>query len=139
MTDVLNWKYERCNDIVLKAINSKNFNSRSDLADFLGMNIKTLGRRIRLLKESGKLVIHRYMDNNFIYMIGKDAEFGWNAYEAKEILAFRNEAEDLGHKVYDPSSMKLHSIYDADRAPSLHIGDQLASELDACVDELFPG
>jgi len=136
MIGVLNWKYVCSDDLVLNAINSKNFISRNNLADILGMNVKTLGRKIKALKDSGKLIIHRYADNNFIYMIGEDADFGWNAYEAKEIIAFRNDCEDGGHTVVDPSSTRIYYIDQI--APSLRISPELATELDECVDKLFP-
>ena len=136
MVGVLNWRYNYGSDKVLDAINSKNFVSRSDLADFLGMNIKTLGRRIKSLKEDGKLIVHRYAENNFIYMIGEDAEFGWNAYEAKEILGYRDDCEDMGHTVVNPASVRLYDIPEV--STPLVLSAEESAELDICIDKLFP-
>ena len=89
MNIILNWKYESIGNDVLDYIASVDFDSQDMIARDLGINPKTLRRRIAKLKEDGSLVIYRYENNNFIYCIGDDAKRGWNSYQCMEIAKHR--------------------------------------------------
>ncbi len=87
MIVILSWKYND-DDIVLDAIKA---NSRleniNELAVKLGVSIATLNRKLRILKKEGKLVSHRYKNNNLIWCIGGDVDY--NAWEAYQIAKYR--------------------------------------------------
>ena len=90
MTVILKWNYVYGSDFTLDAIAMNDAGSVDDLAVVLGLSKRTTERRLSSLKKSGRLVIHRYADNNFIWMIGDDASKCWSAHDAYEIAVHRD-------------------------------------------------
>ena len=120
---VLNWKYEETGDRVLDYIASVEFDSRDNIAEDLGMSIKTVGRHIARLKEEGLLVVLRYENNNFIYMVGNDAKMNWDKYQARHIAIHRMYDFDLD-EVSEEESRELplfkNEIEDANEDDGYH-------------------
>jgi len=118
------------------------------IAKDLGVSTKTIKRAVKTLKDQGKLIVHRYKDNNFVYMLGEDATRDWNAYEAIEIYKHRTGEVSLEDVTEIPDDVQEYvESLDAKfayeyRAPETE-GKALtftrieAKELDGIVDNLF--
>lgn len=89
MIIVLKWKYNSRKDMLLDYMVNHDFDTQEDIAKGMGISKKTIQRNVSKLKNDGLLIIHRYKDNNFIYMVGDDAEKNWNKYEAYHIAKYR--------------------------------------------------
>ena len=82
-------------DELLDALCTCDYDTQSDIASKFNVSTKTIGRRISKLKEDGLLIVHRYQDNNFIFMIGSDAENNWNKHDAYETARYRKCIQDV--------------------------------------------
>ena len=89
MNIVLDWKYKDTGLLVLDYIAHNKFDTQDDIAISLGLNPKTVRRQIAKLKEQGMLIVHRFHGNNFLYLIGQDAQEKWNKFEARHIAVYR--------------------------------------------------
>jgi hypothetical protein len=130
---VLNWKYKIGSDKVLDAINTGSFNDLEELSKIIGISLSGLKKRISKLKKDGLLVIHRYQNNNFIYMIGDDVKNNWSKSDAVHIAIHRDlipgsSKEDL------TDGFNYKDIF---KGKSLEFTDEEKKEMDIIVDELI--
>ena len=109
------------------------FNTQDDIARLLGISISGLKKRIRKLKRDGMLKIHRYRNNNFIYLIGGDAFMDWDAKEARHIAIHRKHKfeEDID----EPTSL-LYPLFKGECVP-LEFSKEEKELMDVTVDMLL--
>lgn len=90
MIIVLDWKYEVGTDNMLDILHQfKVFDSLDDVVIEADISRSAVEKKLKKLRDKGLLISHRYKDNNFIWMIGKDAENKWNKWEAHQIAVHR--------------------------------------------------
>ncbi len=89
MVVILSHDYDVGTDDLLDYIAGVEFTTQDDIATDFHTSVKTIQRKMKKMKDSGELIVHRYADNNFIYMIGSDATRRWNKYEAYHIAKYR--------------------------------------------------
>ena len=87
---ILNWGYEIGTDELLDVLKKHpKVDNVGYIADLVSISKSTLNRRLKKLKDDGLLVVYRYSNNNFVWMIGLDAESKYNGYEAMQIAKYR--------------------------------------------------
>ncbi len=87
---ILNWGYQEGTEPLLDLLQMHpTIDDLTHLANGSGLNLRTLSRRLKGLRDKGLLVSYRYRGNNSIWMIGLDAEKQYSAYEALQIARYR--------------------------------------------------
>lgn len=98
----LTWNYDIGTDDLLDLIYEVEFADQNDLANIMNVSVRTIERKIRLLKNDRLLWIVRDSRKNMYYLLGDDAEKRWSSMECVEILAYRNSGLDMGYEVNTP-------------------------------------
>ncbi len=91
MIIILKHKYIENEDPLLNLISD--FNSFDDLVQLSngsGLKLATLNRRLKVLRDKGLLISHRYKNNNSIWLIGNDAMQQWDGWASYQIAKYRN-------------------------------------------------
>ena len=87
---ILNWGYQEGADPLLDLLQAHpTIDNLIHLSNGSGLNLRTLNRRLKKLREEGLLITYRYRHNNFIWMIGSDAEEKYSSYDALQIARYR--------------------------------------------------
>lgn len=138
MVKKLAWKYKVGTDDLLDIIYSVDFNNQDDLANILGVSKRTLESRIKKLKDNKMLWITRDIEKNIYYMLGTDAEKRWTWRECKDIIEYRENAEDSGYQ--DTIEKNGNGIpFDIMKGQTEEKTVFNSKELDIVVDELIKG
>lgn len=105
---VLDWKYKKTDITVLNmlAFYSHNFNTQQGMANYMGINSRTLERAIHKLKKDNLLSIYRGKDNDIIYCLGDDVKNITNYNDADATYRFREHIEDN-----DRGGVQEHNAY----------------------------
>ena len=109
MNVILSLKHKKGTNETLDYIAVVEFETQDDIAKGFGISIKALEKRIAKLKKDGLLVVYRYTDNNFIYMVGDDAKSNWNKHEAIEIAKYRKYPDILQSGLSDEEAKEVAS------------------------------
>ena len=89
MIHILDWKY-KTDGSLLDNVRGHDWETLALMANSLGLGISTLNRRIRSLKDEGKLKTYRYPNNNIIWCIGDDVKNLNNSYDVLATARFRS-------------------------------------------------
>lgn len=146
MIIVLAHGYKAGDDDILDVLHQvRVFADIPDVAMETGLKVVTLNRKLKQLRDTGKLISYRYQGNNIIWLIGKDAEEKWNKWEAKQIAVHR-QYPDI-HTSLSEEEIELISPFENDVKKMLFFGKinkllnadaiEISDELHEYVDKLW--
>lgn len=89
MIHILSWNYRETTNPLLDMIVDIDYEDQKEMALAVGVNLRTLQRKIEKLKDDGDLVVFRFKNNNTIWCIGDDVNNIHDGYEALATARYR--------------------------------------------------
>ena len=110
--NVLSWNYVVGSDALLDLINSREFIDQDDLAEACGMSVRSVERKVAVLKKAGLLEVVRTKERDVYYLIGEDVGKKYNSFEVKEIFSYRDDPVVYVHpEEMDDGLEEMDSFY----------------------------